>query len=120
KAVKIYICNIMTQTGETDGYSVSDHVAAIEKHTYPGIIDFVVANDQPIPAFLEERYRQDSCYPIRIDEENLKNGTRLVLGQLVLIEDEYIRHNFSRLARLIMSIYKYNGGQKKTKADKSR
>lgn len=109
KAVKIYVCNIMTQAGETDGYSVSDHVAAIEKHTYPGIIDFVIANNQSIPEFLEEKYAEDNCYPIKIDEENLHGGTRLALGRLVLIEDEFIRHNFSRLGGMIMSIYRQKG-----------
>lgn len=107
KAAKIYVCNIMTQSGETDGYSVSDHIRAIEKHTYPDIVDFVIANNQKIPECLEEKYKEDNCYQIEIDEENLKGNTRLVQGSLVLIEDEYIRHNFSRLARAIMNIYKF-------------
>ncbi len=106
-AAKIYVCNIMTQAGETDGYSVSDHVAAIEKHTCPGIVDFVIANNQGIPAFLEEKYSQDRCFPIVVDEDRLPGGIRLVQGNLVLIEDEYIRHNFARLAKAIMNIYRF-------------
>lgn len=106
KAVRIYVCNIMTQTGETDGYSMSDHVAAIEKHTYPGIVDYVIANDQAIPEFLEKKYAEERSHQIEIDEENLNPATKLALGRLVLIEDEFVRHNFSRLGRMVMSLYR--------------
>jgi len=111
-ATKIYVCNIMTQAGETDNYSVADHIHAIEKHTHHDIVDFVIANNQKIPAFLEEKYREERSFPIVIDEENLTNTkTRLVQGNLVLIEDEYVRHNFTRLARAIMNIYKFTHTQ---------
>ncbi len=57
-AMKIYICNVMSQPGETDGYSVTDHVEAILAHT-PGIsLDYVVLNNQPAPEKIIERYRQ--------------------------------------------------------------
>ena len=57
-AMKIYICNVMSQPGETDGYSVTDHVEAILSHA-PGIsLDYVVVNNQPAPENIIERYRQ--------------------------------------------------------------
>ena len=57
-AMKIYICNVMSQPGETDGYSVTDHVEAILSHA-PGIaLDYVIVNNQPAPEQIIERYRQ--------------------------------------------------------------
>ena len=57
-AMKIYICNVMTQPGETDGYSVTNHVEAIFAHA-PGIsLDYVIVNNQPAPEKIIERYRQ--------------------------------------------------------------
>ena len=57
-AMKIYICNVMSQPGETDGYSVTDHVEAFLTHA-PGIsLDYVIVNNQPAPEKIIERYRQ--------------------------------------------------------------
>ena len=57
-AMKIYICNVMSQPGETDGYTVADHVEAILAHA-PGIeLDYVIVNNQPAPEKIIERYRQ--------------------------------------------------------------
>jgi len=110
-APKIYVCNIMTQMGETDEYTVYDHVRAIEKHSYDGIIDFVIANNGHIPSSLIENYAEENAHMIEIDEEKFVGSTRLVQGDLLLVEDEYIRHNFSRLARAIMVLYRYVQGE---------
>ncbi|MCX7714677.1 MAG: YvcK family protein [Clostridia bacterium] len=117
-AVKIYVCNLMTQMGETDGYSVYDHVRAIEKHSYKGIFDFVIANNEKIPPSLTEKYAAENAYMIKIDSNQVHNKTRLVQGNLLLIEDEYIRHNFSRLARAIMILYRFSINERKQ--DKSK
>ncbi len=106
-APKIYVCNIMTQMGETDEYTVYDHVRAIEKHSYDGIIDFVIANNEQIPSSLIENYAEENAHMIEIDAEKFTGKTKLVQGNLLLVEDEYIRHNFSRLARAIMLLYRY-------------
>lgn len=111
-APKIYVCNIMTQKGETDDYTVYDHVRAIEKHSYEGIIDFVIANNEEIPESLIDNYAEENAHMIEIDEEKFTGRTRLVQGNLLLVEDEYIRHNFSRLARAIMVLYRYAMGEK--------
>lgn len=111
-APKIYVCNIMTQMGETDEYTVYDHVRAIEKHSYEGIIDFVIANNEQIPSSLIENYAEENAHMIEIDAEKFTGKTRLVQGNLLLVEDEYIRHNFSRLARAIMILYRYVQGEK--------
>jgi len=48
KALKIYVCNVMTQPGETDGYSVSDHIKALERHSFEGIVDYCIFNTADI------------------------------------------------------------------------
>ncbi len=107
-AVKIYVCNIMTQSGETDGYTVYDHLRAIERHTYEGIVDFVIANNAPVPPGLAELYRAENAYMVQLDEDKFTNtSATLVQGNLLLVKDEQIRHNFSRLARSIMLLERH-------------
>ena len=57
-ALKIYICNVATQAGETEGYAVGDHIAAIERHTGPGLFPFVLVNDNLRPAQPEWNFTQ--------------------------------------------------------------
>ncbi|RAZ94307.1 YvcK family protein, partial [Klebsiella oxytoca] len=84
------------------GYTAHDHLRAIERHTYDGIVDFVIANNEKIPKSLLERYTEENSYMVPIDEESFTGGTTLVQGNLLLVKDEQIRHNFSRLARAVM------------------
>lgn len=107
-AVKIYVCNIMTQSGETDGYSAYDHLRAIEHHSFDGIVDFVIANNAPIPHDLEQAYLAENAYIVALDEEKFQNhSATLVQGNLFLAKNEQIRHNFSRLARSIMLLERH-------------
>lgn len=104
KAVKIYVCNIMSQQGETEGYTASDHLKAIEKHSYEGIADIVIANNAVIPDGLKARYAEEFAHEVEIDSEEILKHAKLVQGNLLLIRNDKIRHNFSRLARTIMRL----------------
>ena len=99
RAKKIYVCNIMTQPGETDGYTAYDHLSAIERHTYKGIVDVVIVNAQEIPNELIGRYAQTGSYAVVIDEE--KFSCEVIKARILLAREDYVRHNFSRLARTI-------------------
>lgn len=113
-AVKIYVCNLMSQSGETENYTVHDHLEAIERHTYKDIVDFVIANNEPIPRSLQDKYMEENAYMVRIDDNKFDDGkTILVQGNLLLVKDEQIRHNFSRLARAVMLLEKRVGLGKK-------
>lgn len=103
-AVKIYVCNLMTQRGETEGYSAYDHLAAIEKHSYEGIADIVIANNATVPESLLEKYAEENAEQVHIDAENILKHSKLVQGNLLLVRDGRVRHNFSRLARTIVQI----------------
>ncbi len=104
KAVKIYVCNIMSQAGETENYTANDHLSAIERHSYEGIADIVIANNAVIPEGLKERYAAEHAYEVEIDAGRILKRSKLVQGNLLLIRNDRIRHNFSRLARTIMRL----------------
>ena len=102
-AKKIYVCNIMTQPGETDGYSVCDHVNAIMKHAgSKKVIDAVLVNDF-MPSNLAKKYEMAGSYPVKLDFENLKKlGVKLVARKLIEDSKEgLVRHSSNRVARAI-------------------
>jgi Uncharacterized conserved protein len=74
-ALKVYVCNIMTQPGETDGFDVLEHVEAIFSHSCPGLFDYVIANNGCIPSELVEKYKHDAASIVQID-----NRQEMILG----------------------------------------
>ncbi len=104
RALKIYVCNIMTQRGETEGYTAYDHLSALEKHSYEGIADMMIVNNATVPEYLLERYAGENAAPVHIDTENILGHTKLVQGNLLLIQNGRVRHNFSRLARTVVQL----------------
>ena len=67
EALKIYVCNIMTQEGETEGYTAADHVDALLSHGAPGLVDLCLANSAPVRPGLVEKYREEDAAPILVD-----------------------------------------------------
>lgn len=55
-ALKVYVCNVMTQAGETEGYTAADHIRALFDHAWPGLFDICLTSDSPIPRSIAERY----------------------------------------------------------------
>ncbi len=107
KAVKVYICNVMTEVGETDDYSVSDHVMAILKHTRPRIMDYCVANVSRIPKYLYEKYKQKGQFEVTLDkkdEEWLKREKITLVKAHVASLKEFVRHDPMKLVNVIMDI----------------
>lgn len=103
-ALKIYVCNIMTQGGETEGYSASDHLEALERHSYKGIADIMIVNNAPVPEGLKIKYAEEFAEVVLIDTKRVMDRCAVVQGNLMLIRNEKIRHNFSRLARTIIQL----------------
>ena len=101
-ATCIYIANLMTQPGETRGYSVADHVRAIYQHTRRRLVDWVVINHQAVSPAVARRYRADGAEPVRADVGELQRmGLRCVFDDL-LEEHGVVRHNRERLTRLLL------------------
>jgi uncharacterized cofD-like protein len=91
----------MTQPGETTGYSLAEHLRAILRHTQRRVIDWVIANRQPVSPEVARRYRRQGALPVQVDlSEIQKLGYRVVLDNL-LEEHGVIRHNSARLSRLL-------------------
>ena len=107
-AKKIYVCNIMTQPGETDGYAVSDHVKALMNHAGSiNIIDTVLVNDF-LPSNLAKKYQMSGSYPVKLDFENLKKmGINIFSRKLIEDSKEgLVRHSSNRVARAIYYWYR--------------
>jgi len=116
KAVKIYICNIMTQPGETDGYTVADHIKAIEDHTYKGIIDFCIVNMAPIPQKLKEKYLEEGAQVVRIDYEKIKDlNIEMIYYDLIDVNNNFLRHNPGKLAKVVTDIIGQNSKSKRSR-----
>lgn len=104
KATKIYVVNVMTQPGETTGYSASDHVKAIVEHSAEDVIHHVIINDEEIPQDLACRYSKDGATPVICDTEKVRQmGYNVVIGHVINPTD-VVRHSPNKLARVIMSL----------------
>ncbi len=105
KALIVYVCNVMTQPCETEGYSLSDHIKAIEKHSKKGIIDFCIVNTAPIPDELSERYKLDGAELVRVDADVVaRMGIELITGDFKAVNNNYVRHDSNKLAKKIIEL----------------
>jgi uncharacterized cofD-like protein len=103
EAVKIYVSNVMTQPGETDDFSATDHLQAIISHGGP-IIDYMIVNRQEIPSHLLKKYRMEGSQPVRCNiKEAEKLGVKVVIDKLVH-ETDVVRHHPDKLAAAIMRL----------------
>ena len=107
-ALKIYISNVMTQPGETDGYTAYEHIKAIIEHSSPRIIDYCVVNSRLISQELLEKYQQDNSFPVLIDIDKIRHaGYRVIEGDLVNSLD-YVRHDSGKLAKIVIDLIQEN------------
>ena len=105
KAKIMYVCNAMTQPGETDNFSVSDHIKVYNKYL-PRPIDVVIASNTKISEEMLEKYhRKEEKAKVHIDRDEIKKmGVKLIEGDLIVLdEDETLKHNSILLASLIFS-----------------
>jgi len=105
----------MTQPGETDDYSASDHVKAILDHTQKeNIIDTILVNDS-LPKNLALKYKAADAYPVVLDTEKLKKmGLKILTKRLIEENSEgLVRHSPERIARIIFEWYKSTGKSRK-------
>ena len=106
QCLKMYICNIMTQDGETEGMTASDHVRALLHHSGPGLVDICLCNSAPVRPGLVARYKAEDAVPIVVDKEAIEAlGVELVTRPLASETLDYARHSFARLAAAVMELY---------------
>ena len=103
KAYKVYISNIMTQPGETDGFTASDHLKTIQKYGGKDIVECVIANCGAISDELKEKYDKEGAKLVELDEENIKSqGVDLIVGNLIKMESGFIKHDADYLAQILV------------------
>ncbi len=106
RALKIYICNIMTEDGETEGMTAADHLAALLEHGGPGLVDLCLCNSAPIGGELLARYSQEDSEPLKVDRAEIEElGAELQLCPLVEDGSRYARHSADRVARAVLDLY---------------
>ena len=100
KAVKVYVCNVATERGETDTFSVSDHYRALDRHVPEHLFHYVIANDNIVQNGLPEEWRSE---PVRI-EGSLVNGAAIIAADVISEENRY-HHDAKKLAAMLIGLY---------------
>ena len=105
KAPIMYVCNAVTQPGETDNFKVSDHVKMLNSYLGKRKIDVVIASNTKITKTIAKKYAtEEQKDPVPIDYDEVKKmGVELIEGDLIVIEDNRIRHNSLRLSSMVFS-----------------
>jgi len=104
KAVRVYVCNVMTQPGETDGYAASDHVRAIERQFNGRPFDYVVVNTRVPAEEVLRRYAEEGAYWVRPDVDRIRQmGYRVLTGDFISDQD-LVRHDSMALAKAVLSL----------------
>jgi uncharacterized cofD-like protein len=102
-AVKIYVCNVMTQPGETDAFTASAHVKTLFDRAHARVCDVVVVNDQ-LPRKLRDAYAEEGQLPVEVDTAEIeKLGVRVVRAA-VISETQNVRHDSEKLAAVVIGI----------------
>lgn len=104
KAIKIYVCNVMTQKGETDDYKASDHLKVIITHTAPGVVEYCIVNTGKIPDDMLEKYKGEESCPVIPDSENIKKMKCKAIEAHIISATDYVRHDPSKLAKIIIDL----------------
>lgn len=101
----VYICNLMTQAGETTGYTASDHVEAINHHIGDGIIQSIIVHNEPIKEAIREKYAEENAEPVVYDIERLLTlGVEIIEGDIVDEQSSTVRHDTDKIAKLLYSL----------------
>lgn len=109
-AVTVYVSNIMTQPGESDGYTASDHIKAIHQHAGSGLIDYAIVNVGSIPSKLLQKYRTDGAVPVKADLKNIEGMNVKPVKKDLVFETDVVRHDSDKLAKAIIQlVYELKG-----------
>jgi hypothetical protein len=108
RAPKVYVCNIMTQPGETGGKNVLDHVKVIVDHAGINFIDYVLVNNEYLPQGVFERYAKDGAELVMLDK-NQRDGLeamdiKCIEEKLIEIKNGYIRHDAEMVSKAVVDI----------------
>ncbi len=101
-APKIYFCNTMTQPGETTGYSLEDHVEALQAHSFPSAVDTVITFDNALPNGILARYKAEGSVPVICKEDT--HPYQVLKRDLISTQDGYIRHSANKVCAVVAEL----------------
>jgi len=105
KAIKFYICNIMTEHGETDNFTASDHLGVLIAHSHPRIVDYCIINNGAVPQDLLENYKLEHASFVMADADKIRSlGYRVIANNLVSIKG-VVRHDALKLSQIVMNVF---------------
>ncbi|WP_285858437.1 YvcK family protein [Neobacillus niacini] len=105
EAKKVYICNLMTQAGETHGYSASDHVRALYDHMSCAFINTILVNNEEIPPDVQLRYKEELANPVSYDLPGLSElGLEVVHADIANLENGALRHDPKKVAKILYNL----------------
>jgi len=105
-ALKIYICNVMTQPGETDDYSVSEHIKELFDHAGGKLFEYGLFNNKPVPQDILDRYKDDGAKQIYLDTDMIRElGVEIINAPVTENNTTLIRHDPNKLAREILRVF---------------
>lgn len=105
-AMKVYVANVMTQEGETEGYSVADHIQAIFQHSAPGLFDLCLVNSSPIPRGVAARYAEEGAERLACDLDRCADlGVEVIRRPIATVENGFVRHQPNHLARELLLLF---------------
>jgi uncharacterized cofD-like protein len=103
-ATKLYICNVMTQIGETEGFTASDHLRALLEHTGSGVIDYVIINNQEVPLNSRALYAEEGAEPVIPDLEKIVTQGVIPVTAPLLNTNGLVRHDADLLVKLLANL----------------
>ena len=103
-AFKIYVCNVMTQQGETKGYTASEHIKALVEHSNKSILNACVVNDAEVPQDAQGRYKSEDSFPVKADIEEIKEMGYIVAATDLLTVNDYVRHDSAKLTKVLIKL----------------
>lgn len=103
-APKVYVCNVMTQPGETDNYTAFDHLNTIISHTRPDIVDSCIINTGTVPQHLLKKYEEENSYPVLADSDKIIEKGYSVIEDNIINTDDYVRHDPKKLSKIITDL----------------
>lgn len=102
KAPKVYVCNVMTQPGETDNYTAFDHLNTIVAHTQPDIINYCIVNTGKVPPELLKKYEDEGSYPVLADSDRIIEKGYKVIEVNIVNTTDYVRHDSKKISKIII------------------
>jgi uncharacterized cofD-like protein len=100
----VYVCNVMTEPSETDGYTAADHLDALFRHGVAGMVDVVLVNGTPVTGEPALAYERAGATPVAVDEARLKAmGVRVARAPLARTGD-VVRHDSAALSEALLRV----------------